>query len=150
MTTITRREFLAASAGAAAISLVGWPREFAKPAAETRSAGELAHLIPTASHERLLLKASFKKPLGAAPRLAIDGRLVPGGQADPLGRFWRFDVASLQPATRYELQLTDAGGAPLCDACSPCSCTRYLRAPRADRQSSPCKRACGSVLPRIA
>ena len=32
------------------------------------------------------------------------------------GRFWRFDATGLRPATQYELRITDAGGAPLCDA----------------------------------
>jgi hypothetical protein len=32
------------------------------------------------------------------------------------GRFWRFDATGLRPATQYELRITDADGAPLCDA----------------------------------
>jgi hypothetical protein len=78
--------------------------------------GQLAHLIPTASHERFLIKASFKAPLASAPRLSVDGKFIEGVQTDAEGRFWRFDVRSLQPATLYELRLTDPGGAPLRDA----------------------------------
>jgi hypothetical protein len=37
-------------------------------------------------------------------------------QPDPQGRFWRFDAPSLQPATQYELRITDPDGAPMCDA----------------------------------
>ena len=74
------------------------------------------HLIPTANHERFLIKASFRTPLTAAPRLTVNGRPVDGVQTDPQGRFWRFDASSLQPATQYELRITDRGGAPLCEA----------------------------------
>ena len=56
------------------------------------NAGMLAHLIPAASHDRLLIKASFKTALATTPLLSIDGRAVPGEQTDPLGRFWRFDA----------------------------------------------------------
>jgi hypothetical protein len=77
--------------------------------------GRLAHIIPTASHERFLIKASFKSPLSGTPRLVVDGKPVMGVKSDAQGRFWRFDAPSLQPATQYELRLTDEGGAPLCD-----------------------------------
>src|SRR5262252_73124 len=80
------------------------------------SAGDLAHLIPTASHERFLIKASFKKPLAFTPRLTVDGKPVEGFKTDAHGRFWRFDAPSLSANTTYELRLTDPGGAPLCDA----------------------------------
>jgi len=76
---------------------------------------QIVHLIPTASHERFLIKVSFKTPLTAAPRLSVNGRAVDGVQTDPKGRFWRFDATSLRPATQYQLRITDAGGAPLCD-----------------------------------
>src|SRR5882672_5860090 len=78
--------------------------------------GHLAHLIPTASHERFLIKASFKTPLIGRPRLTVDGKPIEGVQAYSQGRFWRFDVSSLAPATRYELRITDSAGEPLCDA----------------------------------
>jgi len=78
--------------------------------------GQLAHLIPTASAERLLIKASFKTPLTGAPRLTIDGEALTGVRTDSAGRFWLFDATSLRPDTRYELRLTDPGGRPLCDA----------------------------------
>src|SRR5215471_15277972 len=77
--------------------------------------GQLAHIIPTASHERFLIKASFKTPLTSRPRLTVDGAPVDGEKGDSQGRFWRFDASPLGPATQYELCLTDAGGGPLCD-----------------------------------
>jgi len=70
---------------------------------------------PFALGRRELLAASFKTPLAMAPRLALGGTSVVGVQTDPQGRFWRFDAPGLQPATQYELRITDAGGAPLCD-----------------------------------
>ncbi len=80
------------------------------------NAGMLAHVIPAASHDRLLIKASFKTVLATTPLFSIDGRAVPGERTDPLGRFWRFDAEALRPDTSHELRITDAGGAPLCDA----------------------------------
>jgi PhoD-like phosphatase len=115
---IERREFIrlvVAAAGA-----LGLPRsaqaQAPAPTGGEWNAGQLAHLIPTASHERFLIKASFKAPLADTPRLTVNGKSVDGVQTDPDGRFWRFDAASLQPATQYELRIADRGGAPLCDA----------------------------------
>ena len=116
MRDFSRREFLAASAGAAALSMFGWPQSVGAQPADTWDQGQLAHLIPTANHERFLIKASFKAPLLGTPPLSVNGKPVEGAQTDPQGRFWRFDAPSLQPATQYELRFTDAGGAPLCDA----------------------------------
>jgi hypothetical protein len=107
-----RREFL--QLGIAAAGLGWWPH--ATHAASSWNQGELVHLIPTANHDRLLIKASFKSPLSAAPRLLVDGKASVGVQTDPLGRFWRFDVQGLKPATRHELRITDPRGRALCDA----------------------------------
>lgn len=111
---LNRREFIEASGGVAALTMVGWPQSAG--AQQGWNQGQLAHLIPTASHDRFLIKASFKSPLSGAPRLSIDGKAIDGVQTDPQGRFWRFDASSLQPATQYTLRITDPGGAPLCDA----------------------------------
>jgi hypothetical protein len=113
---LDRREFLEGSGAAAALSMLPWPQLANAQPADGWNEGQLAHLIPTASHERFLIKASFKAPLTEAPRLSVNNRTVDGVQTDPAGRFWRFDAPSLQPATQYELRITDAGGAPLCDA----------------------------------
>src|SRR5262245_33646225 len=113
---LSRREFLAIGAGAAACGILGWPHSLGARAEDGWNQGQLVHLIPTASQERFLIKASFKAPLTAAPRLAVDGRSFEGVQTDPQGRFWRFDATSLRPATPYELRITEPGGAPLCDA----------------------------------
>ena len=112
----SRREFLETSAGAAAIGVSMLSRSNAAHAADAWNQGQLAHLIPAATHDRFLIKASFTAPLARAPSLTVNGKSVAGAQTDPQGRFWRFDAPSLQPATQYELRIVDAGGAPLCDA----------------------------------
>jgi hypothetical protein len=110
---IGRRGFLSLGVGAAAGLLAGCA---STPAQGSWDAGQVAHLIPTASHDRLLIKASFKAPLARTPQLLVDGRPVAGTRTDLEGRFWRFDARELRAATRHELRLVDAGGAALCDA----------------------------------
>jgi hypothetical protein len=112
----SRRAFLQTGAAAATLGVLGASQSAIAQPASTWNQGELIHLIPTANHERFLIKASFKSPLAAKPRLSVDGRSVEGVQTDPQGRFWRFDVSSLRPATEYQLRITDPGGGPLCDA----------------------------------
>ncbi|HTO53164.1 MAG TPA: hypothetical protein VMR50_07235 [Myxococcota bacterium] len=116
MIELTRRELLVASAGAAALAWLGRSPLAAATSQVEWSSGALAHLIPTASHERFLIKASFHAPLSAPPRLSIGGRSVEGFATAANGRYWRFDVAGLRPATTHELRIRDAGGAPLCDS----------------------------------
>jgi hypothetical protein len=113
---LTRREILSLSAGTAALSVFGEAQSLCAEPREGWKQGQLTPLIPTATHERFLIKASFKAPLTGTPLLSINGRPVEGVQTDPQGRVWRLDAISLQPATTYELRITDPGGAPLCDA----------------------------------
>jgi hypothetical protein len=111
---LNRREFVGFGLGVTALGLLGWPA--AGSADQTWNPGQLVHLIPTASHERFLIKTSFKEPLATTPDLLVNGKAYAGVQTDPHGRFWRFDVPALQPATEYELRITDRHGAALCDA----------------------------------
>ena len=63
----TRREFLAAGMAAATLGGTGVRRAASQPAADaTWDAGQLVHLLPTVSHDRMLIKASFRNPLTAA------------------------------------------------------------------------------------
>ena len=78
-------------------------------------AGDLFHVLPTVSHERALLKCSFQAPLPDAPELHVDGRRIVGRRTDTHGRFWTFDVDSLQPATEYRLELRSSGGRALAE-----------------------------------
>lgn len=110
----TRREFLGSIGAVSVLNALGAGAP--TPAvARSWSRGELAHLIPTASHERFLIKASFVAPLRVTPQLAIADRLVPGNRSDGQGRFWQFDVDHLTPDTEYMLRIDDAAGEPLCD-----------------------------------
>src|SRR5215831_7404708 len=115
-TSLDRRDFMKVFAGAGAYAAIG--SSWTSLAAQTGqwSGGDLAHLLPTASHKRILIKASFKRPLAFTPRLTVTGKAVDGFRTDSQGRFWRFDVPSLTPNTTYDLRLTDPGGGPLCDA----------------------------------
>src|SRR5918993_55383 len=110
----SRRDFLI---GAASLATLIASRESAD-GAQNRSggwnSGDVAHLLPTVNHQRFLIKTSFKQP-HAAPMLLVDRRKVPGRKVDTLGLFWTFDVAELEPARRYELQLLDVRGRALCD-----------------------------------
>jgi hypothetical protein len=111
----TRRELLGSVGGAAASAALGRVAP-ARAAAEAGwNAGQLAHVIPAANHERFLIKTSFVEPLQASPQLTVDGRAAPGVRSDSRGRFWQFDVGALAPATGYRLQILDAAGRALCD-----------------------------------
>jgi len=113
---LSRREFIELTTGATALGMFGWPQSLQAQPGNGWNQGQVLHIIPTVSHERFLIKTSFKAPMSSVPRLSVNGKLVDGVQTDLQGRFWRFDVSSLQPATPYELQLTDTGGARLCDS----------------------------------
>jgi hypothetical protein len=116
----TRREFLvgAAATGVPRIitSGVAGPAPAATaPSIDDWDQGRLVHLLPTVSHDRLLIKASFDRPLGAAPELTV-GTIRVHGQRNPGdGSFWQFDVAGLEPATSYLLSLTGDDRRSLCE-----------------------------------
>jgi hypothetical protein len=74
------------------------------------AAGEIAHLLATASHDRLLIKASLREPRTRAPLLRIGRRSIAGTRGDSAGSFWRFDATDLEPDTEYELALHDGRG----------------------------------------
>lgn len=101
----TRRDFLALAASAAAAS------------AQTKrwQAGSVEHLIPTASHNRILLKASLRDAQNRPPLLRVGRRTVAGQRGDTAGRFWSFDATGLAPGEPHRLELTDARNRSLCD-----------------------------------
>jgi hypothetical protein len=76
--------------------------------------GELVHVLPTSSHNRILIKASFKKPLEAAPILRIGDQRISGVRSDTRGSFWQFHVGDLKAGTSYELSLGSSDGHGLC------------------------------------
>ena len=78
-------------------------------------AGPVVHLLPTVSHNRILVKASFKSPFAKPPSLLIDGRVFGGTKTDTKGYFWCFDAPGLESGKKYELILQDEAGKILCD-----------------------------------
>lgn len=111
-----RREFLvsstalatglvsgAAAATSNAIAAGGW------------NAGDVAHLIPMANHQRFLIKASLKSAQREPPSLVVAGRKVPGRAGDTQGQFWTFDAPGLEPGRPYRLQIVNHRGTALCD-----------------------------------
>jgi hypothetical protein len=81
------------------------------------NAGDVVHILPTASHDRFLIKTSFQQPLQDVPVLEVGmHKTFQGVMTDTEGRFWMFDVPGLAADTEYELVLKNAGGRELCDA----------------------------------
>ena len=82
-------------------------RDFALVAAAspTTALAGLRHLLPTATHDRFLIKASFHAAQRRAPELKVGNRRVTGERTDSDGQFWQFDVPGLRPATEYQLRL---------------------------------------------
>src|ERR1700730_12254846 len=118
----TRRDFVLGAAAATLPPLItsgiGGPASAAEapaPRDGNWDQGEVQHLIPTVSHDRFLIKASFREAQQAAPELkagAISVRSQPNTAA---GDLWQFDVTGLAPSTPYKLSLTGAGGRALCE-----------------------------------
>jgi hypothetical protein len=84
-------------------------------AAQTWDAGNVVHLLSTVSYNRILLKASFDRPLSAPPRLRAGAKFYTGQRTDARGQFWAFDAIGLEPSRPHELQLVNASGRRLCD-----------------------------------
>jgi hypothetical protein len=118
----TRRDFMLGAAAAALPRLIGsgigGPASAAQAPAPREAnwdQGEVQHLIPTVSHDRFLIKASFTRAQLAAPELMVGATRVRGQANAPAGDFWQFDVTGLAPATPYRLALGGAGGRALCE-----------------------------------
>src|SRR6202048_5173915 len=118
----TRRELLGAGASAA-LGLFPWAGTtpaFAQnsqangaPSSPSWDDGDLAHVLPTSSHDRILIKASFKKPLDAAPILQVGDQRISAVRSDTRGSFWQFHAGGLKPGTSYELSLRSSDGRSL-------------------------------------
>lgn len=98
---MNRRSFVMTAAGAAAANATTW------------QAGEVAHLLPTANENRILLKASFRRRL-TGPVLRSRKKTVAGRATDTQGLFWSFDLQGLAPGQPHQLELLD-GKRALCD-----------------------------------
>ena len=111
--TLTRRQLLGTAAALTTGALAGPGRSMARDGGW--DSGRVAHLLPTASHDRFLIKASLSEPISGVPTLNLGRRNVEGTPTDTQGLFWLFDADGLEAATDYELRLRDGGGTPLCD-----------------------------------
>ena len=109
----TRRQFVRASA-ATAVTGVNF-LTFGSDDNDGWHRGDLMHLIPSANHNRLLIKCSFRLPR-SAPILHLDGRTIVGQLTDSSGRYFVFDVSSLAANKEYSLQLFDKKARALCDS----------------------------------
>lgn len=77
--------------------------------------GAIVHILPTVSHDRILLKASFAEAMDAEPSMVIGNRSFPGHMTDTKGLFWSFGATGLTPGHTYQLELENAAGRKLCD-----------------------------------
>jgi hypothetical protein len=107
---ITRRDAIAAAAAAPLL-----PASARRAGAAEWDGGRLAHLLPTVGHDRLLLKASFRRPLAGTPVLRVGDQRVAGVRGDSAGLFWQFHAAGLRPGATHRLALHDADGRPLAE-----------------------------------
>ena len=117
----TRREFVLGAAAATLPRLIttgiGGPASAAEgptPREKDWDQGDVQHLIPTASHDRFLIKVSFTQAQETAPELEVGPARVRGQSNAAAGDFWQFDVTGLSPATTYQLSLVSANGRALC------------------------------------
>ena len=87
---------------------------FAQRGAASRSAawdaGQLRHLLPTVSDTEMLIKASFVRPLTAAPSLRVGTTTIRGQMSDTAGELWQFRAAALRPSQSYRLALNASNG----------------------------------------
>src|SRR5215213_181300 len=114
-----RRDFLRGTAAcaltaAAPADLLAQATKAAAPASAWDS-GVLRHLLPTVSHDRILIKASLSAPLADTPTLRIDSTSVRGRMGDTRGEHWYFYATGLKPGRPQRLSLAGAKGHPLCE-----------------------------------
>lgn len=117
--TFDRRTFLKGT-GAASLflnahsDLLATSANAATPSNAVWDAGLVRHLLPQVSDTRLVIKASFARPLAEAPTLRVGSMRVRGQMSDTRGEFWQFHATGLRPSRPHRLALTDSGGRPMC------------------------------------
>lgn len=117
---LDRRRFLAGSAGAMGAVVFGGlgpdvlSASALPPQVADWDAGSVLHLLPTVSDSRMLLKASFVRPLTRPPTLRIGSTSLAGRMNDTTGTHWQFYATGLDAGRDYTLSLVDADGRSLC------------------------------------
>jgi len=116
-----RRAFLARTGGvaaAAAAALVTAPASAqagvpggGAAGVEGFEAGSVRHILPSATHERFVVKVSFRGPQQAEPVLLVDDLRVPGRMTDTMGECFEFDARGLSADHEYTLRIVDSAGA---------------------------------------
>lgn len=109
----SRRRFVATAATAAGMATVPGLSTWAN---DGWKSGNVAHLLPTANHERFALKTSFIDPLNELPVLHVGNRRTTGRPTDSANQYFSFDIDGLEADVEYPLRLTDGDGDPLCDS----------------------------------
>jgi hypothetical protein len=116
---ITRRQLLVHTATAALLSdilrtdVLG-VETFAQ-AGDSWDRGRLFHVLPTVSHDRILIKTSLMDAQTGAPVLSVGGRRIAGSRTDTRGFFWEFDIQDLAPGRSYRLELKSDRGRALAE-----------------------------------
>ena len=101
MVNMDRRQFLQSSIALSA--LTGASSSLSN---QDWKAGPVEHLIPSANHSHISLKAVFSRQINDSV-LLIDGKKINGRSTDSTGRGFAFDAKDLRPNTRYELALME-------------------------------------------
>ena len=113
-----RREFLTGTMGSLVLGARSadlFAQRGTAPAAAGWDNGQLRHLVPTVSDSQMLIKASFVRPLTAAPSLRVGSTTIRGQMSDTAGDIWQFRAVDLRPGQSYRLSLAASNGQALCE-----------------------------------
>jgi len=113
-----RRQFLSSASAPALLS--AFPEAIFSKTIPDRGnsnwdSGDLSHILPTASHDRLLIKSSFHQPLKAPPILLVNNLKIKGEMTDTQSMFWQFNATGLEADRTYQLMLKSHSGKTLCE-----------------------------------
>jgi hypothetical protein len=115
---LNRKEFIKSSivftAGLPILGCVSQHKNYSIGSTTSWNSGAVAHILPTANHNRILFKVSFKR-IVQDPVIDIGHRQISGIKTDGVGMFWSFDCVSLLPSTEYDVKLLE-GKKLLCDS----------------------------------
>jgi hypothetical protein len=95
-----RRTFLVGSAALGAAGTSPW-------SAASAGVSPVRHILPTVSHDAMLVKVSFVEPQ-QPPKLMLNGTPVSGAATDGEGHCWAFLATGLAPSRDYKLGLSDS------------------------------------------